>query len=238
MIGKFFLKRPIEIEEDTRVHKKYFHRALIATTVYAIIYGIYEYYIVYHTIALVPNKIITPGINWLIMCSGVLILIALLTHFRFKHMIFGLLFMLTLEDFTFWMCEWIDLATYPFPAGTWWDGHFATFRAIGGISWPLPFWPYLPFFYLPITIIIVLFYISCAIGPKTSQIYSWIVGPLWSAILLSLIIEEGNKFFEIILFSEAIALMIMLLFAVFSYIYLGILLLINKINKENIRVGI
>ena len=231
MVINFFVRRPIRIENERHVHKKFFHRALIATTIYAILYGIYEYFIVYHTIGLVTNNIITSGTNWLIMCSGVVILLTILTQFRFKYIIFGLLFMLTLEDFTFWMCQWVDTGIYPFPAGTWWDNHFASFRALGGISWPLPFWPYIPFFFIPTSIIISLFYLSCSISPKTSQIYSWIVGPLWSALVVSLIVEESH----ILIFTEATALLIIFLFSIFSYIYLTTLLVISKFGNETSR---
>ena len=216
------IERPIEIEKNLQDHRKILYRAFLGAMIYSIFYGIYEYSIVYHTIALVPNGIIPEYVNWAIMISGIIILIAILTRFSIQHIIFSLLFMAILEDFTFWMVQWINTGIYPFPVGAWWDDWYASFKVFGGIAWPLPFWPYLPYFYLPAIIMITSYYILCYIGPKGSRIYAWVVGPFWVAILMGCAIRDD----------VTLAFWILILIPLCSYSYVLTLLFIKKLKNS------
>ncbi|MHA1294436.1 MAG: hypothetical protein ACTSQJ_17475 [Promethearchaeota archaeon] len=226
--NKFYyqiFKRGIKIESDIEIYKKIYHRGFIAALIYSIIYGIYEYYIVYNEyVGLV--KVIGSVINWVIMYSGLCITVGLATRyekrFNIEPIIMGLFLMTMLEDVIFWMCLWIDRGVFPYPAGNWWDNTIATFRILGGLGRPVPFWPYIPFYYIPGFIAIISYYLICINGPKSSRAYAWIIGPFFIAIIAGA------------LFNDLFALICLIAIPSISYIYILTILYLNKkqINEE------
>jgi len=212
-------KRAITIEEDPEVHKNIFLRGFIAAFIYSIAYGFYEYFVVYNYIKL-GDIFGTPVINWIIMYVGVLLVVGLATKFKIEHMIFGLFFMAMLEDVVFWMCLWADKGAYPYPAGNWWDDMIASFRVLGGLGWPIPFWPYFPFYYIPGFIIVIGYYISCIQGPRSSRIYAWIIGPFFIAIIVGA------------LSTDLFALISLISIPTISYIYILTLFYLDKKERE------
>lgn len=212
-ISALFFERTIQIEKDINKHKKVLYRTFIATTIYSILFGFYDYFIV-SRFGLVRNDIMSEEVHWSIMTIGILILIAILTRFNIQQMVFSLLYTAMLEDLMFWISQWIGTGIYPFPAPNWWDPYFASFRVLGGLGWPLPFWPYIPFYYIPGFIIVILYYISCYLGPKTSRVFAWIVGPLWLAFLGGLFVDEPTAltiFFVVPIISYSYILIILFL---------------------------
>ncbi|MHA1335999.1 MAG: hypothetical protein ACTSPW_09625, partial [Promethearchaeota archaeon] len=84
------------IREDNEIHKKIIKRSFLITTIYSILYGWYEHFIVYNNLRLLN---ITGEIgNWTMMYLGVLILVAIVSKFRIEQMVMGLFYMTLLED--------------------------------------------------------------------------------------------------------------------------------------------
>ncbi|HUX98347.1 MAG TPA: hypothetical protein VMV49_02220 [Candidatus Deferrimicrobium sp.] len=186
----FFLKRPITIQENPSIYKKTLYRAFLATLIFSIIYGIYEYFIVYHTIRLVD--ILGPELNWLIMYTSLLLTVALASRFSIEQTVMGLFFMAMFEDVVYWMCQWIDTGIYPYPAGNWWDSAFASFRVLGGLGNPIPFWPYVPFYYIPGFTMVFIFYLASYKGAIPSRIASWAIGPFFLAIIAGTMVPDNT----------------------------------------------
>ena len=221
IIKKLFLNYPITINEDLKSHKKIFFRGFVSATIYSILYGIYEYYVAYNYIRLVD--IVGVIGNWVIMYIGLLLVVGISTRFSIEQMIMGLLYMAMFEDVIFWMSKWIDTGVYPYPAGDWWDVYFASFRVLGGLGRPIPFWPYIPIYYIPGFLMVIIFYISSYIGPKSSRISAWVLGPLFLAVLAGTMV---NNF---------AALIILITLPSVLYSYVIILLVIKKklIKRED-----
>lgn len=121
-----------------------------------------------------------PTPLFLIIAAAIVSIIFLVSV---EHVVMGLFLMTVLEDLIFWMALWMDKGTYPFPAGNWWDSTIASYAALGGLGWAIPFWPYVPFYYIPGFAVIILFYVSAFIGPKPSRIVAWVFGPFFIAII-------------------------------------------------------
>ena len=222
-LRKFLLERPIRLN-DPRDHKVIWKRGFLAASIYSILYGLYEYFIVYNNIRLY-DYFGGPTINWAIMYVGILITVALATFYNknlnIEAMIFGLLFMAMFEDVIYWMGQWIDKGEFPFPAGDWWDSYFASFRVLGNLGQPIPFWPEFPKYYLPGFGMVIGYYSCCIMGPKASRIFAWIVGPLFLAVLGGALVTEDFH-----------ALLILIILPTISYIYVLFILYLNK-RKEN-----
>ncbi len=235
---KFLIfKRAITVQGDQKVYRHTLKASFIAALIYSVIYGFYEYFIVYHY----PNLLSLYGgnsfINWGMMLSALILTVAIAPRFglvktlltslsysgvyiltaiyvqnlvvvllivaivisllflvSLEHIAMGLFLMTVLEDLIFWIGQWIDTGTYPFPACTigdpsscWWNNTIHSFEILGNIGSPIPFWPYIPIYYIPGFAMIALFYISAFIGPKPSRIIAWIFGPFFVAIILGAI---------------------------------------------------
>ncbi len=195
-IRNFFVEKPIRLnsEED---HRKIVKRGLLAALIYSIIYGFYEYFVVYNYVRLL-DFFGSPTINWSIMYGALLLTVAIATRYggklNFEQVIMGLLFMAMFEDVIFWLSLWMDKGTYPFPAGNWWDSYIATFRVLGGAGWPLPIWPYFPFYYIPGFGMILIYYISSFKSARAGRIAAWSIGPLFLAIVIGAL---GDDLFAI-----------------------------------------
>jgi hypothetical protein len=218
----FFLKRPITVQENSLIYKKTLYRAFLATLIFSIVYGIYEYFIVYHTIRLVD--ILGPVLNWIIMYTSLLLTVALASRFSIEQTVLGLFFMAMFEDVVYWMCQWIDTGVYPYPAGNWWDSAFASFRVLGGLGHPISFWPYVPFYYLPGFAMVFIFYIASYKGPITSRIAAWGIGPFFLAIVAGTMVDDTT------------ARIILIVLPLISYLYILILFSFrNRIKRVNRR---
>ena len=229
-----FLKRGITIEEDLPKYRRMVWRGFLAAFIFSILFGIYEYYIVYNDyvgLYSLINETIPPPegmnfnwanvINWSSMYGGLLLTVALATRydkkFNIEPMIMGLLFMAMFEDWVYWMCQWIDRAQYPYPAGNWWDSMFASFRVLGGLGQPLEVWPFVPLYYIWGFIMALVYYLSCIAGPKVSRSVAWGIGPLFIAIIFGTFDS-----------SEVLALIFLIALPTISYIYVALLLVLNK----------
>ncbi|MHA1264980.1 MAG: hypothetical protein ACTSRS_07055 [Candidatus Helarchaeota archaeon] len=147
------------------------------------------------------------------------IILAFIYLVSFEQVVMGLFFMAVFEDLVYFMTEWVRLGVYPYPAGNWWDSTIASYAALGGLGWPLPFWPYVPFYYLPGFAMIILFYVASYIGPKPSRIVSWILGPFFLAIIAGALGTVDT------------ARIILIVLPLVSYVYVtSIYLLRNKIT--------
>ena len=220
-IKNFLLKRPIRLN-NVEDHKIIWKRGFLAAFIFSIIYGFYEYFLVYNTIRL--YDILGSYGNWSIMISSLLLTVTLATSYKkrvnIEHVVMGLLFMAVFEDIIYWIGQWIHLSVFPFPAGNWWDSTFASFRVLGNLGQPIPFWPYVPKYYLPGYAMIIGYYICCKISPKASRIFAWIVGPLFLAILGGALITE-----------DFLALLILIFLPTISYIYVLLILYLDKRKK-------
>lgn len=231
----FIFKRAISVQADAAVYRNTLHSSLIAAFIYSVIYGFYEYFIVYHYPEFLDLYGGNPVINWGMMYTALILTVAIAPRFgwyktlittltysaiyiltaiflptlniagiiiatpifliiaatiiscRFlvsiEHVVMGLFFMTVVEDLFFWISQWIDTGVYPFPAGNWWDSTIASYAALGGLGWAIPFWPYVPFYYIPGFAILALFYISAFIGSKPARIVACIFGPFFIAII-------------------------------------------------------
>jgi len=120
----------------------------------------------------------------------VCVIITLLYIVSIEQTVMGLFLMTVFEDFIFFMSSWVDTGIYPYPACTigvpdscWWNTSIATFKVLGNLGNPIPFWPYIPFYYIPGLAIVAIFYISSYIGAKPSRLLAWIIGPFFLAII-------------------------------------------------------
>jgi len=230
-IKDFLIKRPIRINKENE-HKVILRRGFLAALLYSIFYGFFEYFIVYNNYvgllriyANIFGAEQTLGgaiINWSIMYGCLLITVAIATYYNkklnFEQILMGLLFMTMLEDFIYWVGQWIETGQYPFPAPNWWDNTFASFRILGGLGKPIPFWPYVPQYYIPGFGMVAFFYIMSYLGPKASRIAFIIICPLFIAILAG---TFSTEFF---------ALIVLIVIPLISYIYCLLLLAKNNWN--------
>ncbi|MFO8017204.1 MAG: hypothetical protein R6U96_01090 [Promethearchaeia archaeon] len=217
-IEDFFLKRPLRIYEK-EVHRNIMKRGFLTAFLYSFLYGIYEYFIVYHYPRLLD--LLGPTLNWTIMYLGVVLCVAITTRYKGKftieQIVMGLFFMTMFEDVMYWMSQWIDTGVYPFPAGNWWDSTLASFRVLGGLGQPIPIWPYVPFYYLPGFSMVIIFYFISFHSPKYSRIAGWVIGPFFIAIIAGTLTTDLFAFYSL------------LLIPIGSYIYIGTLYIIQKL---------
>ena len=164
----------------------------------------------------VPSLIPEWG-NWTMMFIGLFVVVGLVTRASKELMILGLMYNFLLEDVVYWMCQWIDTGIYPYPAPNWFDSFFASFRVLGGLGTAIPFFPYIPFFYIPGFITAILFYVFHFINPKAGRFVSWIAGPLFIGVILGTIPK-----------SEIVALYLFAGTLVAAMIYITIVYLLQK----------
>ncbi len=214
-IKELFLKRPITINKDDRAHKKIVLRGFVAASIYSVIYGIYEYFIVLNYIRLV-DVLGSVVVNWAIMYICVILVVALATRGSVEQTIMGWFYMAVFEDVIFWFCKWVDKGEYPFPAGNWWDSTIASYRVLGGLGWAIPFWPYVPFYYIPGYAVIILYYITSYKSAKAGRIAALIWEPFFLAIIAGA------------LGTDLLAIICLTTIPTISYIYIIVLLAKNE----------
>ena len=185
-----------ENQTEEAEHRLMVKRAFIAASAYSLVYGTYEHRIVYHGPRLID--ILGEMVNWPMMYIGLLITVGLATRWQREAMIFGLFWMAMFEDLVFFANEAALIGAYPYPAGNWWDQSFASFRVLGGLGTALPFFPYVPRYYVlgfPLAGLWFLFsYRSKAIGSK----YAIVVAPLFIAIVLGTLSGENFAVFALL----------------------------------------
>lgn len=155
---------------------------------YAIVYGIYEYFVVYKGLMWV---VFDEVVNWVIMISGLTIVILASTRMNIESWIVNLLYVFLLEDLAYWACQWAETGAYPFPAVDWFDAFFASFRVLGGIGRPIPFWPHVPIFYLPGYAAILAYYVTSFRSAKAGRVVALVIGPLFIAILAGALVPDA-----------------------------------------------
>ena len=188
MLSEFFFKRPITIIKDPQIQRQRVLRGFIAATLYSVIYGIYEYFVVYTGIRLIDH--LGPIVNWTIMWSGLFITVTLATRLSFESIIMGLFYMSVLEDIVYWIGQWASTGVYPFPAGDWWDSYFASYRVLGGWGQAIPVWPYVPFYYVPSITMLLIYYLSAHKGALYGRLVAWLVGPIFIGIILGAFVND------------------------------------------------
>ncbi|MFX1453024.1 MAG: hypothetical protein ACFFCM_19475 [Promethearchaeota archaeon] len=181
-IKEFILERTITVNSDNDMHKKQVQRGIIAATIFSISYGFYEYFIVYGLLVPILGAPFSIT-NWFIMFFGMLFVVALTTQFSVEKSLMAWLYLTVIEDLFYWIANWIHTGVYPFPAPNWWDGTLATFRLLGGLGQAITFWPYIPFYYIPGFVSLIIYYSISYQSAKYGRILAWIVGPFTLAIL-------------------------------------------------------
>jgi len=192
----YSITRLVVVEDDPSIHAKKMRRGFIGTLIFAICYGIYEYFIVYKF--LIWRNIVEQA-NWAIMIVGYTIVVCIATKCNIELWAVNLLGLFIIEDFTYWMCMWIELGTYPFPVTDWFDAWFASFRVLGYIGQAMPFWSRMPVFYIPGFASIVLYYRAGWRSAKRSRIIAWIIGPFFIAIIAGTLVTEIEALYILIL---------------------------------------
>nr|MDO8110045.1 hypothetical protein [Candidatus Sigynarchaeota archaeon] len=220
---KFHLAtRMIAVQKDPAIH----HRKLVLgfwiTTIYALAYSFYEYFVVYNYVDLMAQGLMVEQLNWVIMLGGFAIAILIATRGNIEHLVIGMMYMFILEDLGYWISQWIDTRVYPFPAPDWFDSWFASFRVFGGIGQAIPFWPFVPVFYLPGFALIAVYYLAARKSTTWSRIVAWGIGPLFAWLII------GTQL------SDATASALLIFLPVISWSYVFILFLFkSKIIDTN-----
>ena len=195
-IENFFLRRPIQISEDIKKHRKEVLISFLVAFHYSIFYGIFEYTVMYTRPGLVAKGIISPYINWLFMYTSLIILMTVVTKGRIELVILGMIFFLVFEDLIYHICYGIDIRAYPFPVYDWWDDYLASFRILGRLGQAVPFPPYAPLYYFPGFSINIVQYIVGFVNPKVFRIINWFIEPFLVAIIVGLL--WNNDIFALI----------------------------------------
>ena len=183
-IKDFLLERPITINTDDNIYKKEVVRGFIVAAIFSISYGFYEYFILHQMLQAHGN------INLIVMFFGIILVVALTTRFSVEKSLMAWLFVAVVEDLCYWIAWWIDTGVYPFPTFDWWDIVLTTFRLLGGLGQAIPFWPYVPFYYIPGFIFISIYHITSYKSAKYGRITAWIVGPFTFAIFAGALTNE------------------------------------------------
>ncbi len=178
---KLFIQRPVMVEKDLYIHRRYAFRGFLAATLYSIAYGIYEYFVVYTHVHLM-GTILTEWTNWSIMFGGLLIVVTIATRGRVEPMVMGLLNLGLVEDVVYWVCQWVSTGTYPFPVPAWWDANFPSFRILS-LGQPVSFPPYVPFLYFVGFPLLIAYYLAALKGASPARMIAWVVGPMFLAIM-------------------------------------------------------
>jgi hypothetical protein len=232
-LRNFFLKRGITVQEDKEVHRRTLWKTFLAAFIFSLLYGMYEYLIVYHYPRVLDLYGGNPIINWGMMYSSLILTAAIAPRFRwyktlamvlsycaayilagiffqvflihiliiavvisliyvvsFENTIMGLFLMTVFEDFIYFMSQWVDSGIYPYPACTigvpescWWNNSLTTFRVLGNLGNPLPFWPYIPIYYIPGLILIIAYFLIAYKSAVYGRTYSWVIGTFFLAII-------------------------------------------------------
>jgi hypothetical protein len=192
---KQFVIRPLRVIKEPKKHRLEVLYAFLASFLFSIGYGIFEYTVMYTNPGYVSKGIITPYVNWAIMYTCILVLMIGVTRVKIEWILLGVFFFLMFEDLVYHICYGIDIQAYPFPVYDWWDEYLASFRVLGNLGQAIPFWPYVPLYYLPgFGMIIIMFIVGFA-NAKGARIVNWILEPFILAVIIGLL---GNDLFAII----------------------------------------
>ncbi len=209
-----FLTRLVSVQPDRAVHKVKLVRGLASTTIYAVAYGIYEYFIVYQGKGDMWD-VFGETTNWAIMIAGLVITVLASTRANVELCIVSLLYIFLLEDLVYWLGQWGVMGICPFPIEkNWFDSYFASFRVLGGIGRAIPFWPHVPFFYLPGYGAIVAYYIASWRSAKAGRFVAWIIGPLFIAIVAGTLVSEETATWLLITIPSALFSLVTIAIAV------------------------
>ncbi len=220
----FFVLRPFDIDKNIVSHRQTLKKGFISATIYSILYGIYEYFVVYTRFSLI-DTVFTPQINWLIMYLGIIITVGLVTKVNIEQIIFGLFYMIMFEDVVYWIGYGIDFGIFPYPAANWWDIYLASFRVLGGFGRAVPFWPYVPLYYFPGFGIVILYYILSYRSALLSRIMAWIIAPFFISIIAGAL---GN---------DLTATILIILIPLILYLYIIILSIIRRRRRKRQQIS-
>ncbi len=216
---RFFIERPVTVETDLPTHRRVAYRGFLATLHYSILYGFYEYFIVYNGMHLM-GSVLTEWANWSLMLGGLLIVVAIATRGRVEQMVMGLLALGLLEDVVYWGCQWAATATYPFPVPAWWDTNFPSFRILG-LGQPVSFPPYVPVLYFVGFPLLIAYYLAAWKGATPARVVAWLVGPWYLALLAGTIAPD-----------ELTAWVILIALPACLYVYALITILVKRSQER------
>jgi hypothetical protein len=208
-----FLTRLVAVP-DQEVHNKKLALCLASTTIYAVAYGIYEYFVVYKGLMW---EVFDERVNWAIMIAGLVVVVLVSTWSNVELCIVSMLYLFLVEDLAYWLCQWVELGIYPFPAPDWFDGFFASFRVLGGIGRAIEFWPYVPLFYIPGYGAMIVYYLVSWKSAKAGRFVAWIIGPFFIAIVAGTLVTEEVAAWLLITIPSALVSLAAIAFAVKRY---------------------
>ncbi len=212
-----FVRKPLQVRKDVKKHRKEMLILFLAAFIYSIVYGIFEYTVMYTNPGYVRNGIISPYVNWTIMYVSLVILMTIVTRGKIELIILGVFFFLVFEDLVYHICYGIDIQAYPFPVYDWWDEYLASFRVLGRLGQAVPFWPYAPLYYLPGFLILLLQFSIGIINVKGFRIVNWIIEPFIVAIIVGLLWNN-----------DVFALISLIVIPIIAYSYIITLIVLYK----------
>jgi len=222
-LQNLFVVRPVRVESDLKKHRKELVFVFLAALGYSILYGIFEYTVMYTKPGYVRNEVISPYVNWAIMYTTLLLLMVGVTRGKIEQMILGIFFFLVVEDLIYHICYGVDIQAFPFPVYNWWDDYLASFRVLGHLGQAVPFWPYVPLYYLPGFGMLLVQFVVGMISAKGFRIINWIIEPFILAIIVGML--WNNDLFAII---------VLTIIPISAYSYGGVLMILYK--KERITL--
>ncbi len=215
-IYRTFVQAPLKIEPDEKVHRHRMKVYFLAVMVYSILYGIYEYFIVYNYPALIATTALNEWINWSMMIGGMLIVSGLTTRFRIEYMVMAVFTMAMVEDITYFISLWIDSGAYPFPSGDWWSHFYSSYRVLG-LGHPTTFPPYVPVHYWVGFPSVIVYFIASFKSAKWGRAAAWFIGPLFLAVLVGAVVK-----------TDQMAWIVLIGIPMLCYIIVGVALGLNR----------
>ncbi len=158
----YFVDYHLNFNPDPKKFRKDTMIALIVSLVYATLFGIYERLWAFT----IFDEFFYEHIflHWGLWWTSTLIIAYFTTDRRWDQILMSLLVVVVVEDFTFWMVEWVVEKQFPFPAVNWWDVEITPFRVLGNWGTATNFWPYIPRFYYIVVPILLLYYLISGLG--------------------------------------------------------------------------
>ncbi|NHJ47072.1 MAG: hypothetical protein FK733_04720, partial [Asgard group archaeon] len=225
---KQFVVKPLRISEDKKKHRLNVLWGFLAAFLYSIFYGMFEKLYMHSPTGPIHTGKITHEINWAIMYSSVVIILALVNRGKIDQILLGLIFFLVFEDLVYFITYGIEFDFYPYPTYDWWDERLASCRVLGNLGQAIPFWPYVPLYYLPGFGVIILLYSLGFANAKAFRIANWILLPFLVSIVAGL------------MWTDTFAIICLIIIPVLSYCYILILFVLHKkgilsIEEEDIQ---
>lgn len=204
------------LDPDPNHYRRMVKRTFWITLIYSIVYGVYEYFIVYTYVKLV-DRVFPPQVNWAMMYSLIILILFITSERNVYLTLMGLLFMVMFEDVIYFMCAWVDWGYYPYPTYDWWSDYLATFRVLGHLGRAIPFFPYTPLYYIPGFSFVIIFYSFALYKQESGRIAAWIIVPIFLGIILGTLYNQ-----------DWFAWLMIFMVSLISYIFLGISLWYKK----------